>query len=126
MQNASHIPFALTGLKFFASLTSTCNEPFDDELRELVDDFMLPNLRKPLLIDDLEKCDDFESGGTNFKPTIMSPRYVVEMSSNGSLYGKSQRKSTKKEKNKKKRKRQHKQKDHISIFILIQYIFICI
>lgn len=103
LQNASHIPFALTGLKFFASLTSTCNEPFDDELRELVDDFMLPNLRKPLLIDDLEKCDDFESGGTNFKPTIMSPRYVVEMSSNGSLYGKSQRKSTKKEKQKKKK-----------------------
>lgn len=85
MQNASHMPFALTGLKFFASLTSTCNEPFDDELRELVDDFMLPNLRKPLLMDDLEKCDVFESGGTNFKPTIMSPRYV-ERSSNGSLY----------------------------------------
>lgn len=85
LQNASHIPFAFTGLKFFASLTSTCSEPFDDELRELVDDFMLPNFRKPLLIDDLEKCDDFESGGTNFKPTIMSPRYV-ERSSNGSLY----------------------------------------
>lgn len=85
LQNASHIPFALTGLKFFASLTSTCSEPFDDELRELGDDLMLPNLRKPLPIDDLEKCDDFVSGGTNFKPTIMSPRYV-ERSSNGSLY----------------------------------------
>lgn len=85
LQNASHIPFALTGLKFFASLTSTCSEPFDDELRELADDLMLPNLRKPLPIDDLEKCDDFVSGGTNFKPTIMSPRYVAR-SSNGSLY----------------------------------------
>lgn len=79
------MPFALTGLKFFASLTSTCSEPFDDELRELDDDLMLPNLRKPLPIDDLEKCDDFESGGTNFRPTIMSPRYV-DRSSNGSLY----------------------------------------
>lgn len=85
LQNASHIPLALTGLKFFASLTSTCNEPFDDELREPVDDLMLPNLRKPVPIDDLGKCDDFDSGGTNFKPTIMSPRYV-ERSSNGSLY----------------------------------------
>lgn len=84
LQNASHIPFALTGLKFFASLTSTCSEPFDDELRELDDDLMLPNLRKPLPIDDLEN-DDFVSGGTNFKPTIMSPRYVAR-SSNGSLY----------------------------------------
>lgn len=85
LQNASHVPFAFTGLKFFASLTSTCNEPFDDELRELGDDFMLPNFRKPLLIDDREKCDDFVSGGTNFKPTIMSPRYD-DMSSNGSLW----------------------------------------
>lgn len=98
MQNASHIPFALTGLKFFASLTSTCNEPFEDELRELVDDLMLPNFRKPLLIDDLEKCDVFESGGTNFKPTIMSPRYV-ERSSNGSLYEKNTLKGQKKQKN---------------------------
>lgn len=84
LQNASHVPFALTGLKFFASLTSTCSEPFDDELRELDDDFMLPNFRKPLLIDDRENCDDFASGGTNFSPTIMSPRYVA-ISSNGSL-----------------------------------------
>lgn len=74
LQNASHVPFTLTGLKFFASLTSTCNEPFDEVLREPGDDFMLPNFRKPLLIDDLEKCDDFVSGGTNFKPTIISPR----------------------------------------------------
>lgn len=85
LQNASHVPFALTGLKFFASLTSTCNEPFDDELRDPDDDFMLPNFRRPLLIDDREKCEVFASGGTNFSPTIMSPRYVA-MSSNGSLY----------------------------------------
>lgn len=84
LQNASHVPFALTGLKFFASLTSTCNEPFDDELREPDDDLILPNFRRPLLIDDREKCEDFASGGTNFSPTIMSPLYV-DMSSNGSL-----------------------------------------
>lgn len=55
LQNASHVPFALTGLRFFASLTSTCNEPLDDELRELDDDFMLPNFRSPLLMDEREK-----------------------------------------------------------------------
>lgn len=111
---------ALTGLKFFASLTSTCNEPFDDgedddELREPLDDFMLPpNLRKPLLIDDLEKCDDFESGGTNFKPTIMSPRYV-ERSSNGSLYEMKnifpKKKKNKKEKNKKEKETKRKKNE---------------
>lgn len=78
------MPFALTGLKFLASFTSTCNEPFDDELREPDDDLILPNFLRPLLIDDREKCDVFASGGTNFNPTIMSPRYV-DMSSNGSL-----------------------------------------
>lgn len=95
LQNASHIPLALTGLRFFASFTRICKVPFDDdddELRELLDDLMLPNLRNPLLIDDREKCDDFVSGGTNFKPTIMSPRYV-ERSSNGSLYESHKKKS---------------------------------
>lgn len=86
LQNASHVPFTLTGLKFFASLTSTCNVPFDDELRaDDDDDFMLPNFRKPLLIDDRENCDVFVSGGTNFRPTMMSPRYA-DISSNGSLW----------------------------------------
>lgn len=84
LQNASHVPLALTGLRFFASLTSTCSEPFDDVFLELDDDLMLPNFRSPLLIDDLEKCDAFVSGGMNFNPTIISPRYV-EISSNGSL-----------------------------------------
>lgn len=84
LQNASHVPLALTGLRFFASLTRTCSAPLDDELRELDDDLMLPNLRRPLLMDEREKCDVFESGGTNFSPTMMSPRYA-EMSSNGSL-----------------------------------------
>lgn len=112
LQNASHIPLALTGLKFFASLTSTCNDPFDDddddELREPLDDLMLPpNLRKPLLIDDLEKCDDFESGGTNFKPTIMSPRYV-ERSSNGSLYEMKNILSQEKKKQEKKKQKEKK------------------
>lgn len=84
LQNASQVPLALTGLKFFASLTSTCNEPFVDVLCEPGDDLMLPNLRKPLPIDEREKCDDFASGGTNFNPTIISPRYV-DSSSYGSL-----------------------------------------
>lgn len=77
LQNASHVPVALTGLKFFASFTRMCNEPFDEELRALDDDdadLMLPNLRSPLLNDERDRCDDFVSGGTNFSPTMMSPR----------------------------------------------------
>lgn len=116
LQNASHIPLALTGLKFFASLTSTCNEPFDDddvddELRELVDDFMLPNLRNPLLIDDREKCDIFESDGTYLRPTIISPRYV-DRSSNGSLCGK-ENMSKRKKKDKKKKSTSQKRVHNI-------------
>lgn len=76
LQNASQNPLALTAFKFLPSLTKTCSEPFDELLRELGDDFMLPNLRRlkpPLLWGD-ECCDaDDESGGTNFNPTIMSP-----------------------------------------------------
>lgn len=86
LQNASQVPLAFTGLKFFASLTKTCSEPLEflDGDDDDDDDFMLPNFRNPLLIDDLEKCDVFVSGGMNFKPTIISPRFV-EISSNGSL-----------------------------------------
>lgn len=69
------MPLALTGLKFFASLTRTCNEPLDDVLRVWPDDLMLPNFRKPLLMDERENDDD-DSGGMNFNPTMMSPRYV--------------------------------------------------
>lgn len=71
----------MTAVKFLPSFTSTCNEPFDDEFRDVGEDFMLPNLRKfnvpallpPPLLFELCDDDDDESGGMNFKPTIISP-----------------------------------------------------
>lgn len=74
------MPFGLSALRFFASFTSTSSVPLVDELRG---DLMLPNLRRPLFTDDRAN-DDLVSGGTNFRATIISPRYV-EISSNGSL-----------------------------------------
>lgn len=103
-QFLSHDPFAFTAVRFLPSFTSTCKDPFVDVLRAVGDDLMLPNLRKfklpPLLLppppilllllldDDDDVCfadDVADSGGINFKPTMMSPRYVVT-SSKGSLY----------------------------------------
>lgn len=93
LQKASQDPFAFTGCRFFPSLTSTCREPFVVALLDPDDALMLPNFRKlrlpPLPVkpeDDelLAVCLGVDSGGMNFNPTMMSPRYVV-ISSNGSL-----------------------------------------
>lgn len=96
MQKASQCPLALTADRCLASLTSTCSEPFvffelDDWfppdvpllLALVADEFdLILNLRK------LSPCEPDEPDdslpGMNFKPTIISPRYVVT-SSNGSL-----------------------------------------
>lgn len=96
LQNASHDPLALTACRFLPSFTRTCNEPLVVELLEPDDDLMLlPNFRRlrlpPLPVgpeDDellLAVCLGVDSGGMNFSPTMMSPRYV-DISSNGSLY----------------------------------------
>lgn len=82
LQKASQEPFALTACRFFPSFTSTCNEPLVVALREPDEAFMLPNLRRlklpPLLgapvVELLAECFGVDSGGINFKPTMMSPR----------------------------------------------------
>lgn len=82
LQKASHNPLALTGVRFFPSLTSTWSAPFDD-VREFETDFVLNFLKLrlfPLGCDG----DDADSGGINFNPTITSPLYDGR-SSNGSL-----------------------------------------
>jgi hypothetical protein len=67
LQNASHVPLALMGDKFFASLTKTCNDPL--VVLRVMNDDLLTILRKlPPLPD-----DECVSGGINFNPTIMSP-----------------------------------------------------
>lgn len=85
-------------LKFLPSLTKTCREPFDndaddndvddDAVDELRGDFKLPNLRIfNVLLLSLPFCVEvllLSIGGIYFKPTIISPLYVV-ISSNGSL-----------------------------------------
>lgn len=59
-----------------------CKVPVDDEL---CDDFELPNFRKPLPNEDRANVD-LASDDTNFRPAIISPRYI-DTSSNGSFYG---------------------------------------
>lgn len=75
LQNASHVPFALTADKCFASLTSTCSAPlllrlFDDD-DDLTLNFL--KLRLPPAFGVEWGVDVPESGGMNFSPTIISP-----------------------------------------------------
>lgn len=79
LQNASHTPPALSGVRFLASFTKTCNVPFDDEF-----DFMLAIFLR-LLPNEDRANEVLASEETNFNPIIISPRYV-EISSNGSFY----------------------------------------
>lgn len=101
LQNESHVPLALTGTRFLPSFTSTCNEPLLVALRAVVDAepdaaialddvddaFILPNLRKLRLPPEPDNacCLAAASGGTNFSPTMMSPRQLA-ISSKGSVY----------------------------------------
>lgn len=83
LQKASQFPLGLMAVKFLASLIRICNSPF---VAFFVDKDDLLNFRRlrlpfspppPLVV-----CAD--SGGTNFKATIISPLYTGD-SSNCSL-----------------------------------------
>lgn len=77
------------GVKCLASFTKTCSWPPLAERSdfEMATDLMLPNLRKPpeLVVLERMKLALLPSGGTYFKPTTISPRYVA-ISSKGSLW----------------------------------------